>query len=129
VQFDSLAFLAFFLIIAALYWWVPAWHQRKNVLLAASYLFYAGWNPYFLPLLVITSLIDWRLALHTHRFSTTPQKMVNRAMEGPLRLQIVAGNAGDEFASVGCARQIEKVGVKVKVTTVTTPRTGEYLAI
>jgi D-alanyl-lipoteichoic acid acyltransferase DltB (MBOAT superfamily) len=64
VQFDSLAFLAFFLIIAALYWWVPAWHQRKNVLLAASYLFYAGWNPYFLPLLVITSLIDWRLALH-----------------------------------------------------------------
>ena len=64
MQFDSLAFLAFFLIIAALYWWVPAWHQRKNVLLAASYLFYAGWNPYFLPLLVITSLIDWRLALH-----------------------------------------------------------------
>jgi D-alanyl-lipoteichoic acid acyltransferase DltB (MBOAT superfamily) len=43
---------------------VSAWHQRKNVLLAASYLFYAGWNPYFLPLLVTTSLIDWRLALH-----------------------------------------------------------------
>ncbi len=64
MQFDSLAFLAFFLIIAALYWWVPAWNQRKNVLLAASYLFYAGWNPYFLPLLITTSLIDWRLALH-----------------------------------------------------------------
>jgi D-alanyl-lipoteichoic acid acyltransferase DltB (MBOAT superfamily) len=79
VQFDSLAFLAFFLIIAALYWWVPAWHQRKNVLLAASYLFYAGWNPYFLPLLVTTSLIDWRLALHMgqHHLSTSPQKMVN----------------------------------------------------
>ena len=64
MQFDSLAFLAFFLIIAVLYWRVPAWHQRKNVLLAASYLFYAGWNPYFLPLLITTSLIDWRLALH-----------------------------------------------------------------
>ena len=64
MQFDSLAFLTFFLIIVALYWWVPAWNQRKNVLLAASYLFYAGWNPYFLPLLITTSLIDWRLALH-----------------------------------------------------------------
>ena len=58
MQFDSLAFLTFFLIIAAVYWWVPAWNQRKNVLLAASYVFYAGWNPYFLPLLFSHFLID-----------------------------------------------------------------------
>ena len=70
MQFDSLAFLVFFLIIAALYWRVPAWSQRKNVLLAASYLFYAGWNPYFLPLLITTSLIDWRLALHMGSISS-----------------------------------------------------------
>jgi len=70
VQFDSLAFLVFFLIISALYWQAPAWNQRKNMLLVASYVFYAGWNPYFLPLLVTTSLIDWRLALHMGRLAS-----------------------------------------------------------
>jgi len=63
VQFDSLAFIAFFLVIVALYWSVSNWVWRKNLLLLASYLFYAGWNPYFLPLLIVTSFLDWRLAL------------------------------------------------------------------
>lgn len=63
MQFDSLAFIAFFVIIVALYWSVTSWTWRKNLLLVASYLFYAGWNPYFLPLLIVTSFIDWRLAL------------------------------------------------------------------
>ena len=63
MQFDSLAFIAFFLAIVALYWSVSSWVWRKNLLLLASYLFYAGWNPYFLPLLVVTSFLDWRLAL------------------------------------------------------------------
>lgn len=63
MQFDSLAFVAFFLAIVALYWSVSSWVWRKNLLLLASYLFYAGWNPYFLPLLIVTSFLDWRLAL------------------------------------------------------------------
>jgi len=63
VQFDSLAFIAFFLAIVGLYWSVSSWVWRKNLLLLASYLFYAGWNPYFLPLLIVTSFLDWRLAL------------------------------------------------------------------
>jgi len=63
VQFDSLAFISFFLAIVGLYWSVSSWVWRKNLLLLASYLFYVGWNPYFLPLLVVTSFLDWRLAL------------------------------------------------------------------
>lgn len=63
MQFDSLAFIAFFLAVVGLYWSVSSWVWRKNLLLLASYLFYAGWNPYFLPLLIVTSFLDWRLAL------------------------------------------------------------------
>ena len=63
MQFDSLAFIAFFLTIVGLYWSVSSWVWRKNLLLLASYVFYAGWNPYFLPLLIFTSFLDWRLAL------------------------------------------------------------------
>ena len=63
MQFDSLTFIAFFLAIVGLYWRVSSWVWRKNLLLVASYLFYASWNPYFLPLLIVTSFLDWRLAL------------------------------------------------------------------
>ena len=63
MQFDSLAFIVFFLAIVGLYWSVSSWVWRKNLLLLASYLFYAGWNQYFLPLLIVTSFLDWRLAL------------------------------------------------------------------
>ena len=58
MQFDSLAFIAFFLAIVGLYWSVSSWVWRKNLLLLASYLFYAGWNPNFLPLLIVTSFLD-----------------------------------------------------------------------
>lgn len=70
MQFDSLAFVAFFTIVAALYWSSSGWTWRKNLLLIASYLFYAGWNPYFLPLLIATSFFDWRLALMMHNAIT-----------------------------------------------------------
>jgi len=71
LQFDSLAFVAFFVFVASAYWQVRSWSHKKNILLAASYLFYAGWNPYFLPLLIVTSFIDWRLALRMSQSSST----------------------------------------------------------
>jgi len=63
VQFDSLTFIVFFTVIATGYWRIESWSHRKTLLLLASYVFYAAWNPLFLPLLLITSLLDWRLAL------------------------------------------------------------------
>lgn len=61
MQFDSLTFIVFFIAISSVYYLLSGWSSRKNFLLAASYVFYAAWNPLFLPLLIAVSLVDWIL--------------------------------------------------------------------
>src|SRR5215213_9093243 len=58
--FNSLTFLVFFAIVMALHH-APlfSWHQKKINLLVASYLFYAAWNPPFVVLLWLSTVVDW----------------------------------------------------------------------
>jgi alginate O-acetyltransferase complex protein AlgI len=61
--FHSLDFLAFLLIVLAVYHGlVRDWAHRKLVLLAASWLFYATWSPRFLLLLIAATAVDFQLA-------------------------------------------------------------------
>ena len=45
--FNSLTFVAFFLIVLAVWQLRLPWFGRKMFLLVASYIFYAAWNPPF----------------------------------------------------------------------------------
>lgn len=63
MTFDSLTFVVFLAVIFAGYWSVRSWTARKVFLLAASYLFYAAWNPFFVLLIIATTGFDW-LASH-----------------------------------------------------------------
>ncbi len=58
--FNSLTFLVFFAVVMALHY-APffSWHQKKINLMIASYLFYAAWNPPFVILLWISTVVDW----------------------------------------------------------------------
>ena len=58
--FNSLTFVVFFALVLALHY-SPffSWHQKKINLLLASYLFYAAWNPPFVILLWISTVVDW----------------------------------------------------------------------
>lgn len=67
MQFDSLVFLLFFLVVFALYQIRAGWVFKKYLLLLASYVFYGFWNPWFLPLLVASSSFDWWAALRMHQ--------------------------------------------------------------
>ncbi|MBB5207388.1 MBOAT family O-acyltransferase [Chiayiivirga flava] len=62
MQFDSLAFVLFFVLVLAGAALLRGWNARKNLLLVASYLFYAAWNPAFVLLLAGSSTFDWWLA-------------------------------------------------------------------
>jgi len=58
--FNSYTFIAFFLLLLILHNWVPfSWKTKKINLLLASYIFYAAWNPPFILLLWISTLIDF----------------------------------------------------------------------
>jgi len=60
--FNSLTFIAFFILVLALHNAPLSWTTKKTNLLIASYLFYAAWNPPFVILLWISTVIDWHVA-------------------------------------------------------------------
>jgi D-alanyl-lipoteichoic acid acyltransferase DltB (MBOAT superfamily) len=64
--FNSYTFVVFFVTVLILYYIVPVWNCRKSILLAASYLFYAAWNPPFVVLLWFSTLVDWFTARGIH---------------------------------------------------------------
>ena len=60
--FNSLTFVAFFAIVLALHALPFGWTTKKVNLLLASYLFYSAWNPPFVILLWISTVVDWYAA-------------------------------------------------------------------
>jgi D-alanyl-lipoteichoic acid acyltransferase DltB (MBOAT superfamily) len=64
--FNSLIFLGFFVLVTVVYWLLP--HRARWVfLLAASYVFYACWNPAYLLLLFGSSLTTYVLGILIER--------------------------------------------------------------
>src|SRR5258705_12210003 len=59
--FNSLTFVVFFVVVVTLYWSIKSWQARKNLLVAASYIFYGGWNPPFAALLFSTTAMEFWL--------------------------------------------------------------------
>ena len=60
--FNSLTFLVFFAIVLALHRLPLPWTAKKFNLLIASYVFYAAWNPPFILLLWVSTIVDWYIA-------------------------------------------------------------------
>jgi alginate O-acetyltransferase complex protein AlgI len=64
--FNSVEFLVFLLLVVLVHFVVVprrCWRARKAVLVAASYLFYMNWNPFFGLLLLTSTLCDFGLGL------------------------------------------------------------------
>ena len=58
--FNSLTFIVFLAVVLALYYLpILRWKGKKTMLLLASYLFYAAWNPPLVILLWISTAVDW----------------------------------------------------------------------
>jgi len=60
--FNSLTFIVFFIVVLGLHYTIRSWRTQKSVLLIASYLFYAAWNPPFVLLLWLSTIVDWYVA-------------------------------------------------------------------
>jgi len=57
--FNSYTFLVFFIIVLILHNMPFSWKTKKINLLIASYVFYAAWNPPFILLLWLSTLVDF----------------------------------------------------------------------
>jgi len=74
VLFNSLTFVAFFAIVLLLHNLPFGWRTKKVNLLLASYLFYAAWNPPFVALLWLSTIVDWYVAKALHRAEGTAKR-------------------------------------------------------
>ena len=85
--FNSYTFIAFFIIILVLHNLPLSWRTKKVNLLLASYLFYAAWNPPFILLLWLSTVIDFYVgrALYTE---------VNKSKKRMLFVLSLIGNLG-----------------------------------
>lgn len=66
MQFDSFTFVVFFAAVLCVYNALRGWSARKWFLLIASWVFYAAWNPLFLPLLIGSATLDFWIARRIH---------------------------------------------------------------
>lgn len=57
--FNSFTFIAFFIVMLILHNLPFPWKVKKINLLAASYIFYAAWNPPFILLLWLSTIVDF----------------------------------------------------------------------
>ena len=60
--FNSLTFVVFFVLVLGIHSLPLPWIVKKINLLIASYVFYAAWNPPFVILLWVSTVVDWYAA-------------------------------------------------------------------
>jgi hypothetical protein len=74
--FNSIDFALFFPIVFFLYWFVAKNNltAQNLLLLVASYVFYAWWDPRFLLLLMFSTLLGYFTAIWIHNAKTQPWK-------------------------------------------------------
>ncbi len=62
MQFNTYTFAVFFAAVVAIDRVLRGWTARKVFLLIASYAFYAAWDPVFVVLLWLSTIVDWKVA-------------------------------------------------------------------
>ncbi|MBV8973709.1 MAG: hypothetical protein JOY74_01195, partial [Sinobacteraceae bacterium] len=97
--FNSLTFVVFFACVLALQALPLSWTTKKINLLIASYLFYAAWNPPFVILLWISTVVDWYAA----QGLVKARRQVGRRLEVHRRAEDQARH-GDRPQMVGLVR-------------------------
>ena len=67
MTFNSLTFVVFFLVVLGIHNLPIPWRWKKGNLLGASYIFYAAWNPPFVLLLWLSTVVDWFVAKRMYK--------------------------------------------------------------
>ena len=98
--FNSLTFLLFFAIVLGLFQLLRGWHSRKWLLLVASYLFYAAWNPPYVFILLASTCLDWWLARLIWREAGASRRRLLLIVSLVANLSLLAFFKYGEFALV-----------------------------
>ena len=124
MPFDSLTFLVFFGAVLAIANAIGGWDARKRFLLAASWLFYAAWNPPFVLLLAGSSTLDWWVARRMARLDSARERLpwlqlslaVNLGVLATFKYQyFILGNVAWSLQHFGIHWQAPDLGIVLPV--------------
>ena len=85
--FNTFQFAYFFALLFPTYWLLRKHHRWQNLLLLfAGYYFYACWNPKFLALLVLSTVMDYGCGLAVDRIESPRKRKLFVALSMALNL-------------------------------------------
>src|SRR6478735_5688115 len=110
--FNTFHFAYFFAILFPLYWALP--HRPQNhLLLAASYYFYACWDPRFLALLVLSTVMDFACGLAVARIEDTRKRKLFVALSMALNLGMLGYFKYYNFFAESLQAALVRAGISV----------------
>jgi D-alanyl-lipoteichoic acid acyltransferase DltB (MBOAT superfamily) len=113
--FNSLTFVLFFSVVLAIHSLPIAWKIKKSNLVVASYLFYAAWNPPFVVLLIISTVVDWRVAEWMHRQSGLTRRRLLLCVSLSVNLGLLAYFKYSAFLLDNFSSLMESLGISWKL--------------
>ena len=112
MTFNSLLFLAFFAVVLVVHNLRLPWSLRKFNLLWLSYLFYAAWNPPFVILLWISTLVDWWVGGHLGRAETRWRRRLLLLVSLSVNLGVLSYFKYGSFLAENFATLMHAVGIE-----------------
>ncbi len=116
--FNSLTFWIFFALFFTIYWLIHKKNTLRNLLiLLASYIFYSWWDWRFLGLIIISTLVDYFVALQIEKHNEKKHKRLLLAVSVAVNLGFLAYFKYANFFIENFTEIIETVGFRSNIST------------
>src|SRR5579883_3488028 len=113
--FNTFRFAYFFAILFPIYWVLPR-RPQNCLLLAASYYFYACWDPRFLTLLVLSTAMDYACGLAVDRIEDSRKRTLFVALSMALNLGMLGYFKYYNFFAESLQTALARVGIAVPLS-------------
>jgi D-alanyl-lipoteichoic acid acyltransferase DltB (MBOAT superfamily) len=115
--FNSFQFAYFFAALLPTYWLLRNHYRLQNLLLlSAGYFFYACWNPKFLTLLVLSTVMDYLCGLAVHRIEAPSKRKGFVALSMALNLGMLGYFKYYNFFAESLQVALDRAGLHVPLS-------------
>src|SRR5947209_15649237 len=113
--FNTFQFAYFFILLLPVYWMLPQ-KPQTFLLLAAGYYFYACWDPRFLALLVLSTVMDYCCGLAVDRIENPTKRKMFVALSMALNLGMLGYFKYYNFFAESLQAALARSGVNVPLS-------------
>ncbi len=113
--FNTFHFAYFFALLLPLYWMLPR-RPQNCLLLAASYYFYACWDPRFLTLLVLSTAMDYACGLAVDRIEDPRKRKLFVALSMALNLGMLGYFKYYNFFAESLQAALARLGIALPLS-------------